>query len=201
MGIPKGPIVRTVGASARPATAGGSHNFERSYYRSKAGSGTDVRAHYEDLEFTNVGGGEVIRVRGIANGLLCATGGTINAIHATGRVAAAKTVSGALNAIRATLEVAGTTPTPGGTLAALQLDTNLVAGTTLSAPSAFIRVTDSGTADLLTNLLSLAAPGAKNSGKMFVARHADCTATHSIKIVDAAGTNYYIMVSTDTPAD
>lgn len=195
-----GRTIRTIGSSARSVEVLGtaSHNFERVYYRSKCTTG-DVRGKYEDLDFTTTGSGEMLRIRGIVSGTDGATGGTINAIHATGRVASGGTVSGALNAIRATLEVAGTTPTPGGTLAALQLDSNIVTGATLSANDAFIRVTDSG-ATAVTNLLNLAAPGAKNSGNMFVARHADCTATHAIKFV-ANGTNYYIMVSTDTPAD
>ncbi len=142
-----GPKVGTsVGTSTYPMKAMGAHNFQRNYFR-HAGTG-DVRAHYEDLDFTSTGAGETLRVRGIANGTLCATGGTINAIHATGRVAAAKTVSGALNAIRATLEVAGTTPTPGGTLAALQLDSNCVTGWVAGANDAFIRVTQSGAGTL-----------------------------------------------------
>jgi hypothetical protein len=176
-----------VGSAAYPKTAVGPHNFQRSYYKASAASGSDVRAHYEDLYFNNPCGGEVLRVRGIANGLLCATGGTINAIHATGRVAAAKTVSGALNAIRATLEVAGDTPSPGGTLAALQLDTNISTGWTEPAAS-FIRVTNSG-AGIVHNLLSLPALG---TGLM-VAAHTTQTNTHSIKIL-VGGVQYYIPI-------
>jgi hypothetical protein len=140
-------VGRSVGTSAFPVKATGAHIFQRNYYRHTGASG-DVRAHYEDLDFTSTGSGEVLRVRGIANGTGVATGGTVNAIHATGRVASGKTVSGALNAIRATLEVAGTTPTPGGTLAALQLDSNCSTGWTASANDAFIRVTQSGAGTL-----------------------------------------------------
>src|SRR5512137_2063180 len=130
-------VLTSVGSSSFPASAVSAWNFQRNYYR-HAGTSGDVRAHYEDLEFTSTGSGEVLRLRGIADGTLCATGGTINALHATGRVASGKTVSGALNAIRATLEVAGTTPTPGGTLAAIQCDSNIVTGATISANSSFI---------------------------------------------------------------
>lgn len=196
-----GPNMGTVGSdndARRSPAAVGAHKFhDENYYH--VGSSGDVRGYYIDLYCNGAGAGETLRLRGIVNGTNVATGGTLNALHATGRVAAGKTVSGAMNAIRATLEVAGTTPTPGGTLSALQLDSNIVTGATMGANDAFIRVSDSG-ATKLTNLLSLAAPGAKNSGDMFVARHADCAATHAIKIV-ANGTNYYIMVSTDTPAD
>ena len=152
-----GPDIQRIGSStaARSPIAVGAHQFRRNYLYAKNASG-DVRGTYEDLYFDSTGAGETLRVRGIANGTLCATGGTINAIHATGRVASGKTVSGALNAIRATLEVAGTTPTPGGTLAALQLDSNIVTGATMSANDAFIRVTDSG-ATALANFINFAA--------------------------------------------
>lgn len=141
--------IRTIGSSTFPVTAHGaaSHNFERVYYKSACSAG-DVRGKYEDLEFSSTGAGETLRLRGIASGTLTATGGTVNALHATGRVASGGTISGALNAIRATLEVAGTTPTPGGTLAALQLDSNIVTGATMGAKDAFIRVTDSGATQL-----------------------------------------------------
>ena len=143
----KSPYVQNVGTSTRPLAAGAAHNFSRHYYRHHGTSG-DVRGEYKDLEFTSKGSGETVRLRAIANGLLVATGGTVNALHATGRVASAKTVSGALNAARFTLEVAGTTPTPGGTLAAIQLDSNIVTGATLGANTAFIRFSDTGATDI-----------------------------------------------------
>lgn len=186
MAAPAGPIVGpNIGSSRYPVSARGSHNFQRNYYKHTGASG-DVRAHYEDLEFTSTGSGETLRLRGIANGTDVATGGTVNALHATGRVAAAKTVSGALNAIRATLEVAGTTPTPGGTLAALQLDSNIVTGATMGADTAFIRVTDSG-ATAIANLLNLPAVG----NGLLTAAHTAQTNTHSIRI-RCGGTTYYI---------
>lgn len=196
-----GRFVQNVGTSARPLSASGAHIFSRHYYRHHGSSG-DVRGEYKDLEFTSTGSGETVRLRAIANGLLCATGGTINALHATGRVAAAKTVSGALNAGRFTLEVAGTTPTPGGTLAALQVDSNISTGWTAGTCDSFIRVTNTG-AGKLTNLFCLPAAAAKTAylTDPFVARHADATATHGIKVVDAGGTVYWIMVTTDTPND
>jgi len=78
-----GPKVgNSVGSSTYPKTANGAHNFQRNYFRHRGASG-DVRAHYEDLDFTSTGSGEVLRVRGIANGTDVATGGTVNAIHTT----------------------------------------------------------------------------------------------------------------------
>lgn len=198
-----GPVISgfSYGTSTKPVTMHQSGIMGRGYGKAAHASG-DVRTHYEDLEFTGVGGGEVLRLRAIANGLLCATGATINAAHFTGRVAAAKTVSGALNALRATLEVAGTNPTPGGTLSAVQLDSNIVTGATLPSACAFARVTNSG-ATKVPNLFIFPVPGAKSAAAtdVFVARHADATATHAIGIVDEAGTRYWINVTTDTPAD
>ena len=103
--MPKGPSIEAIGSStaAKSPCAVGAHNFRRNSFH-HLGSG-DVRATYEDLYFhAAAGGGETLRVRAIANVASAATGATINAIHATGRVEAATTVSGALNAIRATLE-------------------------------------------------------------------------------------------------
>lgn len=191
--MPYGPKIAgsSVGTSAYPAKANGAHNFGRSYYRHSGASG-DVRAHYEDLEFTGAGSGEVLRLRGIANGTGCAAAGTINAAHLTGRVAAGKTVSGALNALRATLEVAGTTPTPGGTLAALQLDSNVVTGATLSANDAFIRVTDSG-ATALSNFVNFGAA----AGCVTIGAGTYSTADGYIT-VRVAGTTYRIALFAGT---
>jgi len=62
-------------------------------------------------------------------------------------------------------------------------------------------VGDQGATKLKNFLCIDAAPGAKDSGDMFLLRHADCAATHAIQIVDSAGTNYWLMVTTDTPAN
>lgn len=195
-----GPKVRSVGTSAYPLTANGSHNFKRDYFV-HAGSSGDVRGTYQDLKFTSTGSGETLRLRGIAAAASGATNGTINALHATGRVDSGGTVSGSLNAVRATLEVAGTTPTPGGKLSALRVDSNIVTGATMGTTDAFISVGDQGATELKNFLCIDAAPGAKDSGDMFLLRHADCAATHAIQIVDSAGTNYWLMVTTDTPAN
>jgi hypothetical protein len=189
-----------VGNATRMPTANGSHNFQRSYYRTQGASGTDTRVHYEDLYFNNPGGGEVIRARAIANGLLSAGTGTINAAHFTGRVAAAKTVAGALNAIRATLEVAGSTPTPGGTLSALQLDTNAVTGTVFGANDAFARVTNSG-AGKLTKLFSFEAVGAHDATTAVCMESAAYAASDLVRAVKcvAGGEVFYLVGTTTAP--
>jgi hypothetical protein len=176
-------------------------NYTTQYFQNVHASG-DIRAYYLHQRYASTGGGEVIRAVAEAYATGSAAGATINAAHFTGRVGAAKTISGALNAVRATLEVAGTTPTPGGTLAALQLDSNIVTGATLPATCSMARVTQSG-ATKIPNLFQLPVPGAKTAAAtdLFVARHADATATHSIGVVDDAGTRYWFLLTTDTPAD
>jgi hypothetical protein len=94
-------------------------------------------------------------------------------------------ISGAANAIRATL--GGTATTPGGTLAALQVDSNFATGVTLPGPTSFIRVTDTNTTKI-PSLLNIPAPA---NGSIF-ATHTTQTMTHSIRIV-ASGVNYYVM--------
>lgn len=175
-------MVRKIGTSYAPKLAMGAsgHIFERDYYKSRCSAG-DVRGVYADLEHASTGSGETFRIRGIASGTLAATGGTINAIHATGRVASGGTVSGALNGIRATLEVAGTTPTPGGTLAALQLDSNIVTGATMGANDAFMRVTDSG-ATALTNLFNIEVASGSESATTLSSTYKTATQVGKIGI-------------------
>ena len=195
-----GPVIRTVGTSARPSTAIGAHNFERDYYKHSGASG-DVRAVYADLNFTSTGSGETIRVRGIADSLLSAAGGTINAIHATGRVAAAKTVAGSLNGIRATLEVAGTNPTPGGKLAALRVDTNIVTNWTAGATDALISVGQNG-AGKVTNFISFDdAVGNHDSTTTIVMESAAYAASDLIRAVKcvANGEVFYLIGTTTAP--
>jgi hypothetical protein len=182
-----GRAIRNVGSSTYPVTAISTHNFERVYSRYAGPTGvTGSRYHYGDMEFTSTGGGEYLRVRGIANTTSAATASTINAIHATGRVASGATVSGALNAVRATLEVAGTNPTPGGTLAALQLDGNIVTGATMGIAS-FIRVSKSGATDM---------PFFINFEDDQNAKGGTASSSDGIKIRWHDGTTKYIMVGT-----
>jgi hypothetical protein len=117
-----------------------------------------------------------------------AAAGTINGAHISAEIDGSGTISGAANALRAT--IGGTSTTPGGTLAAIQLDSNFGAGVTLAATSAFMRVTDSGTVKV-GSLLNMPAPA---SNTIFRAKAA-AAVTHVIKIVADNGTPYYIMVS------
>jgi hypothetical protein len=124
------------------------------------------------------------RVTG-ANG---ATGGTINGAHISTAVNTGGTISGAANAIRAT--IGGTSTNPGGTLAALQLDSDFASGGTWSNAS-FLRVTNSGTGEVGNFALM---PAVSATG-VFRAKVGSPVVTHTIPVV-SGGTTYYIMVST-----
>ena len=175
------------GTAASPIAETTAGNVSEFYATTSAATG-DTRLSYNRLEFTSTGSGETIRALTRVTGAGGATGGTINGAHLSLSINGSGTISGAGNALRATL--GGTSTTPGGTLAAIQLDSDFGAGVTLPATSAFMRVTDSGSVKV-GSLLNLPAPA---SNTIFRAQ-SSAAVTHVIKIVAANGTPYYVMVS------
>jgi hypothetical protein len=155
--------------------------------QSEATSG-DSRGEYVRMKFTGAGAGEVARFFATASAANVATGGTVNGVHATMSIDAACSVSGAGNAMRATLGAAAESRTLSGALSALQLDSDIGTGNTLPTIHAFMRFTNTG-AVALSHLAQI--PAAAN-GTMFAA-HITQAMTHSIRIIDATGTPYYIM--------
>ena len=178
-----------VGASATPITITKAGVLNGSYATTSATSG-DTRLDYQKLTFTSTGSGETLRAFSVVKGTNGATAGTINGAHISAEIDSTGTISGAANALRATL--GGTATSPGGTLAALQVDSNFASGVTLPAATSFIRVTDTNTTTI-PNLLNLPAPA---NGSIY-ATHTTQVMTHSIRII-AGGTNYYIMCTTST---
>ena len=139
-----GPVVSNngfvSGTASSPISVTTSGNINSSYATSSAASG-DTRLMYDKLTFTSTGSGETTRAFSVVTGVGAAAGGTINGSHVSCEIDGSGTISGAANALRATL--GGTSTSPGGTLAVLQLDTNFASGVTL-ANASFIRMTDSG---------------------------------------------------------
>jgi hypothetical protein len=129
-GTASSPIVET--------TAG---NVSESYVTTSAATG-DTRLSYNKLTFTSTGSGETLRAFSVVTGTGAAAAGTINGAHISCEIDGTGTISGAANAIRATL--GGSQASPGGTLAVIQLDTNYSVNASLPATASFIRVTDSG---------------------------------------------------------
>jgi hypothetical protein len=175
------------GTAASPITVTTAQNISSSYATSSATTG-DTRLAYNKLTFTSTGSGETLRAFSVVTGANAATTGTINGAHISLEIdGASASISGAANALRATL--GGTDTTPGGTLAVIQLDTNYTANVALPANAAFIRVSDSGTntgeIPLLANIET--APAATCAP----AASSVTTVSKAIKVM-IGGTVYYV---------
>jgi hypothetical protein len=169
------------GTASSPITVTSAQNINSSYGSTSATSG-DTRLSYQRLAFTSTGSGETLRAFSVVTGAGAAAGGTINGAHISMSVSTGGTISGAANALRATLGVASGV-TPGGTLASIQIDSDIASGVTVPGTAAFIRVTDSG-ATTLGTLMNVPAAMLQDT---------TATATKGIKIVDAAGNDYFIL--------
>jgi hypothetical protein len=171
----------SIGTSGNYQLVNTSSNVNSEYVATSATNG-DTRLTYSRLKFTGAGSGETIRAYASITVASSAVAGTINGAHISVGVDGGS-VSGAANAIRATL--GATTAAPGGTLAALQVDTDFASGVTLPGSASWIRFTESGTAKM-SNLFNIPAA-------MFVTSTA--TIAKTIKVVASDGTPYYIMCS------
>ena len=154
-----------------------------SSYVSASNTTGDVRLNYSRLTFTSTGSGETIRALTRVTGAGAATGGTVNGAHISLSINGSGTISGAGNALRVTL--GGTSTNPGGTIAALQLDSDFASGGTWTN-SSYIRCTNSGTGTIDTFAV---LPNA------MVATQSAAAVSHVIAIKNASGTPYYLMVS------
>lgn len=186
-----GPVVSqngfSSGTSASPISVTTAGNVSSSYATTSATTG-DTRLVYDKLTFTSTGSGETFRAYSVVTGANAATAGTINGAHISTKVDTGGTISGAANAIRAT--IGASVASPGGTLAALQLDTDFASGTTVSAASAFIRVSDSGAgAGKLTRLMNI-----ETGTGLFTAATSSSTLAGGIK-VRIAGADYFLVVA------
>jgi len=169
------------GTSTDPISVTTAGNISSSYGTTSATTG-DTRLSYQRLAFTSTGSGETLRAFSVVTGAGAAAGGTINGAHISMSVNTGGTISGAANALRVTLGAAAGVTT-GGTVAALQIDSDITNTSTLPGTAAFIRVTNSGSGTLGT-LMNLPAAMLQDTS---------ATATKGIKIVDAAGNDFYIL--------
>jgi hypothetical protein len=174
-----GFISGTVASPVAVTTAG---NVSSSYATSTATTG-DVRLSYSRLDVASTGSGETGRWLTRVTAANAATGGTVNGGHISLSINGSGTVSGAGNALRVTL--GGTSTNPGGTLAALQLDSDFASGGTWTNAS-YIRCTNSGTGTIATFAV---LPNA------MIATQSAAAVSHVIPIKNASGTAYYLMVS------
>ena len=176
-----------VGNSTVPVAVTKSGIINGAYATTSATSG-DTRLTYQKLTFSSTGSGETIRAFSVVTGAGAAAGGTINGSHISTSINGSGTIAGAANAIRAT--IGGSSTNPGGTLAALQLDSDFATGGTWSNTS-FLRVTNSGTGEVG----NFAAMPAVSATGVFRAKVGSPVVTHTIPVT-SGGTTYYVMVST-----
>jgi hypothetical protein len=169
------------GTSTDPIAVTTAGNVSSSYATASNTTG-DVRLNYERLTFTSTGSGETARFLTRVTGANAATGGTVNGAHISLSVNSGGSISGAANALRVTLGAAAGVST-GGTVAALQIDSDITNTSTLPGTAAFIRVTNSGSGTLGT-LMNIPAAMLQDT---------TATATKGIKIVDAAGNDFFIL--------
>jgi hypothetical protein len=174
------------GTAASPIAETTAGNVSEFYATTSAATG-DTRLSYNRLEFTSTGSGETIRALTRVTGAGGATGGTINGAHLSLSINGSGTISGAGNALRATL--GGTSTNPGGTLSVIQADSDFATGGTWTNTS-FIRFTNSGTGTV---------PNLFNVPAAMLVSQISAASTHTIKIVNSAGTAYYLMATTVAP--
>jgi hypothetical protein len=177
------------GTAASPIVETTAGNVSEFYATTSATTG-DTRLSYNRLEFTSTGSGETIRALTRVTGANAATGGTINGAHISTSINTTGTISGAANAIRATL--GGSAASPGGTLAVLQLDTDYSVNASLPTTAAFIRVSDSGAnTGEIPKLLNIETGPAAT---LFTAATSSSTLAGGIK-VRIAGADYFLVVA------
>lgn len=177
-----------VGTAGAPIALTSSGVLNGSYATTSATSG-DTRLSYQKLTFTGAGAGETSRSFSIVTGAQGA-GQTTNGSHISCDINTGGSISGAANALRATL--GGTSTNPGGTLAAIQADSNFATGGTWTNAS-FLRFTNSG-----TGLISYLANVPTTGSGLLMAPHITQVMTDSIRIVMADGSVRYIMCTTSS---
>lgn len=177
-----------VGTSSEPVVQSLAGNVTQLYVTASHDSG-GVRGYYSRVNFTGDGAGETLRAFSTVAAAQGA-GQTTNGAHISMSVNAGGSISGAGNALRATLGVAAGV-TPGGTLASIQVDSDFPSSVTLPGSAAFLRFTNSNTGTI-DNLMNVPAA-------MVVAKGSSTGFSHVVKIVDSAGATYYLMATNSAP--
>lgn len=183
-------LLHGAGNSSNPVTTSAADSKFLNYYAKSSATSGDMRLGYFRLELDGTiaatGYGDCIRAwaKVGGTGYSYATG-----LHATCSIDAGGTVTGSSSGLRATYGAADSSRTLGGAISALHLCSDVGANNTMPTVNAFIRCTKDGSVDF-DNLIAL--PAAAANGSIF-AQHTTQTMTHSIKIIDSAGTAYYLM--------
>jgi hypothetical protein len=171
------------GASSSPVVQASAASVNQFYVTASHASG-GVRGIYARTNFTGAGAGETLRAFSTV-AFPQGAGQTTNGAHISMSVNTGGSISGAGNALRATLGVAAGV-TPGGTLASIQVDSDFPNTVTLPGSAAFLRFTNSNSGTM-TNLMNVPAA--------MVATDVASAVSHTIRIVASDGTPYFLMVS------
>ena len=171
------------GALATPVAVTTAQNINSFFGTTSATSG-DTRLIYSKLTFTAAGAGETLRAFSVVTAAQGA-GQTTNGAHISMSVDTGGSILGAGNALRATLGLAAGVSS-GGTVAAIQADSDVGAGATLPSNASFIRCTNSGAGTGISNLFNLPDAMVQAIGAT------STTATQKIRFVDSAGTAYFL---------
>jgi hypothetical protein len=183
-----GALLHGAGTETYPVTSLSADVKFLSYYCKTNAAAGDTRTCYFNLEMGGAGAAtaDAVRSRISVSGTAI---GYATGLHSTCQVQAGGTVGGSSSGLRATYEAAAATRTLGGALSALHLASYVGAGNTMPTNNSFIRCTKDGSVDF-GNLLQL--PAVAVNGSIFAA-HTTQTMTHSVRIIDSAGTAYYVM--------
>ena len=123
-----------IGGTASSAVAVTTAQNINSFFGTTSATSGDTRLIYSKLTFTAAGAGETLRAFSVVTAAQGA-GQTTNGAHISMSVDTGGSISGAGNALRATLGVAAGV-TPGGTIAAIQADSDVGAAGILPATAA-----------------------------------------------------------------
>lgn len=187
IGVGNAAIIMGSGSSSNQMTDDTANpRFMRFFTKSTGTSGTARGIEWRHYFTSTSQDGEVIRAYGIVNGVAVGSGLSVHGIHATMSLAVSATIAGQAAGLRATLEAAAATRTLGGTLCALNVDSNVGANNTLSRAS-FIRVTDSGAVGI-ANLFDIEASTVTRKGSA-------PSATNGLQIL-LDGSPVYLIVGT-----
>ena len=197
MAVPSSVVFHKYGSTSRPFTTSVAGTvFQYFYTRSKATSGSSYGARFQHYVSGAGGSGAAVRAYAFAK---AAQAASVYGVEATAEInsATGSDISGELCAVKATATVNLSTS---GTVNVLNLTISTAASKTMHANSAFICVANSGSGTDIANLFYFTdAIGSKSSSTM-VTTAADTTSTHRVKI-NAAGTDLWLLATSDTPPD
>jgi len=152
------------------------------------GTGDERAGYFRLYQTTAAGAGDALRAYHTVLAGIAASGA--HGIHGTASFNAGATAALGIG-VRATLDFVAQTASPSGTYAAAQWDSNIGAGNTMPATTAFCRVANNG-AVAVGKLFML--PAVASAG--MVAAHTTDAISHSVRIM-AGSTVLYLMATSD----